>query len=177
MEISRLQKNIALLPGLVFLVLVRLLPHPPNTAPIFCAAFALMYFLPKHQVILLSLFAFVLSDIALSLSNAYSAFGFWSFFTYTGFIASLLVGGGLLRQLSLNRLLTALVSSSLLFWIWTNFGTWLATTMYPKTLTGLVACFVAGIPFLSNAMLGQLAWSVVLFVPLMVYRKRTLEAS
>ena len=154
-------------------MLTRLLPHPPNTAPIFCAAFALMYFLPKRHVILLGVLAFVLSDLVLSFMTSYSAFGFWSFFTYTGFIISLLLGGALLHQTSLNRLFAALVSSSLLFWVWTNFGTWLATMMYPKTLTGLVACFVAGIPFLSNALLGQLAWGVVLFIPLALYRKRT----
>src|SRR3990167_7356915 len=147
METSRLQKNITLLPWLAFLILTRLLPHPPNTAPIFCAAFALSYFLSRQQITLLGLIAFVLSDILLSTFNSYPAFGLWSFFTYTGFIISFLFGSIYLKSFSLRPLFSVLVSSVFCFWVWTNFGTWFATSMYPKTFAGLIACFVAGIPF------------------------------
>jgi hypothetical protein len=44
-----------------------------------------------------------------------------------------------------------------------NFGVWAAGTMYPKTIEGLMACYVAGIPFLKGTLLGDLFYSGVLF--------------
>ena len=37
------------------------------------------------------------------------------------------------------------IGSAVLFFILTNFGAWL--TMYPPTLEGLKACYIAAIPF------------------------------
>ncbi len=167
MDTRKLQKNVSLIPWLAFLILTRLLPHPPNTAPIFCAALALTYFLPKNQAISLGLMALILSDIVLGFTNHYPLFGFWSFFTYSGFIAALFLGMACLREKSsVVRLFYALVGSTFGFWLWTNFGTWLTSTLYPKTAAGLMACFTAGIPFLSNSLLGNLAWGAVIFTPL-----------
>jgi len=35
--------------------------------------------------------------------------------------------------------------------------------MYPKDLSGLAACYVAGIPFFQNTLFGDLFYSAVLF--------------
>ena len=172
MDIGKLQKSINALPWLAFLILTRLLPHPPNTAPIFCAAIALSYFFSKNQVVTLGLIAFILSDIALGFINHFPIFGLWSFFTYSGFIAALILGTAFPITTS-HRLhaFYAVVSSTFFFWVWTNFGTWLTTPLYPKTVAGLLACFIAGIPFLSNSLLGNLAWGIVVFTPLFLYKK------
>ena len=45
-----------------------------------------------------------------------------------------------------------------------NFGAWLVPEMnYPRTLTGLVAAYVAGIPFFQNTVLADLAGTAALF--------------
>lgn len=36
-------------------------------------------------------------------------------------------------------------------------------TMYPKDLSGLIACYTAGIPFFRNMLAGDLAYSAALF--------------
>ncbi|MFD2792259.1 DUF6580 family putative transport protein [Promicromonospora vindobonensis] len=48
------------------------------------------------------------------------------------------------------------VAGSLWFFAWTNFGVWLMDGMYPATLDGLVASYVAGLPFLRTMLLGNL---------------------
>ena len=48
------------------------------------------------------------------------------------------------------------VGGSLWFFAWTNFGVWLMDGMYPATLDGLVASYVAGLPFLRTMLLGNL---------------------
>ena len=53
------------------------------------------------------------------------------------------------------------VFSVLFFYLWTNFGWWLVSGMYPMNFQGLIQSYVAGFPFLKN----QLA-SVLIFTPL-----------
>lgn len=48
----------------------------------------------------------------------------------------------------------------LFFYLWTNFGWWLTFRMYPMNFSGLVQCYLAGLPFLKN----QLT-SVLIFTP------------
>jgi len=55
------------------------------------------------------------------------------------------------------------ILSVLFFYLWTNFGWWLTFGMYPMNFQGLIACYIAGLPFLKN----QLA-SVLIFVPVFV---------
>jgi hypothetical protein len=50
-----------------------------------------------------------------------------------------------------------------LFFTVTNFGTWLTSGMYPPTFSGLVACFVAAVPFFQNTLAGDLVFSALLF--------------
>ena len=171
MDTHKLQ---SILPWFAFLILARLLPHPPNTTPIFPAVLALGYFLPKNKAITLGLLAFVISDIVLGFINHYPIFGLWSFFTYSGFIAALFLGATFLSSTSsLLRSFCALVTSTFSFWVWTNFGAWLTMVLYPKTLAGLGACFVAGIPFLSHSLLGNLGWGVIIFIPLFLCKKNS----
>ena len=52
---------------------------------------------------------------------------------------------------------------TLLFFLVTNFGVWALGTMYPNTFAGLLACYVAAVPFFGNTLLGDAAYTVVLF--------------
>ncbi|MFT4973813.1 MAG: hypothetical protein ACI9JY_003024, partial [Saprospiraceae bacterium] len=45
----------------------------------------------------------------------------------------------------------------------TNFGSWMSSGMYPKTGSGLMACYAAGIPFFWNTLAGDLFYVAVLF--------------
>ncbi len=52
------------------------------------------------------------------------------------------------------------IISSVFFFLFTNFGWWLVTNMYPHTLDGLIRCYVMGLPFFKNNLIGNL-----IFVP------------
>jgi len=49
------------------------------------------------------------------------------------------------------------------FFILTNFGTWLTTPFYAKTVEGLVQCYILAIPFFGPMILGNLAWSLGIY--------------
>lgn len=79
------------------------------------------------------------------------------------------VYGGFFVQALLCRLLRskrggvvgAAVGSSLAFFVLSNFSVW-AAGYYSRTAEGLVACYVAGLPFLTGTLIGDLVWTLVL---------------
>ncbi len=58
------------------------------------------------------------------------------------------------------------IGVSFWFYLWTNFGVWFLNNwqMYPKTLAGLIACYLAGLPFLNLHLLSNL-----FFLPLFMF--------
>jgi hypothetical protein len=56
-----------------------------------------------------------------------------------------------------------MLSCSLFFFAATNLAVWAFSGLYPHTLAGLTACFVAAIPFLEKTVFGDLLWTGLLF--------------
>jgi hypothetical protein len=57
----------------------------------------------------------------------------------------------------------ATLAASLLFFVLTNFGVWATGSLYPTTFEGLLACYVAAVPFFRNTLLGDVLYSAALF--------------
>ena len=57
----------------------------------------------------------------------------------------------------------AALSGSAVFFVVTNFSVWLDGQMYSRTFDGMIACYVAALPFLRNALLGDLFFTGLLF--------------
>ncbi len=50
------------------------------------------------------------------------------------------------------------------FFLITNFGVWLSgISIYPLTLSGLMACYLGGIPYLGRTLVSDLAYTGLLF--------------
>jgi hypothetical protein len=84
-------------------------------------------------------------------------------FVYGSVALIVLLGWAIAKRITPLSIAAAALASSVLFFAVTNFGTWLASGMYPPTLTGLAACYVAAIPFFQNTLAGDLAFSALLF--------------
>ena len=52
---------------------------------------------------------------------------------------------------------------SLLFFIISNFGVWTSSSFYSKDIFGLIACYVAAIPFYYGTLSGTIFYSFFLF--------------
>jgi hypothetical protein len=55
------------------------------------------------------------------------------------------------------------IAGSILFFVVTNFGVWWFFDTYPKNSHGLLACYVAGIPYFRGTLCGDLIGSAILF--------------
>ena len=135
----------------------RLLAHPPNFTPL--AAMALFggaYITNKRFAFLVPLAAMFLSDLVIGFHEHVA-------FVYGGFAIIVCMGFLLRQQRSIGRVAGVVLSSSVLFFILTNFGVWAIGSLYLKTWDGLLTCYVAAIPFFRNALAGNLVFSAVLF--------------
>jgi len=54
------------------------------------------------------------------------------------------------------------LGSSFSFWLWSNFGVWLTSGLYANSFSGLVSCYYMALPFLGNALIGDLIWSYII---------------
>ncbi len=144
---------------------MRLVPHPPNMTPI--AAMALFggaYFAGKKTAFLAPLAAMYLSDLVLGFF-VYDFGWFHGFmpFVYASFVMTVCLGFMVRRRLTPLMVGGAALTGSVMFFIVTNFGVWLFSSLYPKTLAGLAGCYVAAIPFFRNTLAGDLVYTLVLF--------------
>jgi hypothetical protein len=150
--------------------LSRLLPHPPNFTPVGAMAlFGGAVFASPWAGAAVPLAAMALSDVLLGLF-VYK-YGLWHNgmpFVYVSLL--LIVGlGRLIRSRTRPvNIAAAAVTGSVLFFLITNFGVWLngcvsSNPVYPPTAAGLVACYVAALPFFGYTLGGDLLYASLLF--------------
>ncbi len=135
----------------------RLLPHPPNfTAVNAIALLGACYFGSRWLACATVFFLLILSDWVL---------GFHSTVPFVYFSVGIAVVMG--RQLeacsSSGRVASLSWVSSCIFFLITNFGVWVADTLYPKNAEGLCACYLAALPFFANQVCGDVFYSLLLF--------------
>lgn len=162
----------------VFVVLSRLLPHPPNFAPVAAIAIFAGALLPRRWALGLPLVAMIVSDLFIGLHDLV-------LFTWGSFALIALVSAKLLKgRLSWRNSVAASIGASVLFFVVTNFGVWLQGNMYARTLAGFVECYYMALPFFRNTLLGDMAYTLGLYglyvlvvKATSLYRRRAIELS
>ncbi len=145
-------------------MLFRLLPHPWNMTPIGAMfIFSGATFRSRAQSLLVPLGVLMLSDYAVDHFIYHGAYAWFSPYTWLGFLAMGLGGWMLRGRLRWSGVLAASVGASVAFYLISNFGVWIGWNMYPATLAGLVQCYTAALPFFRNALVGDIAWSALMF--------------
>lgn len=139
--------------------IIRLLPHPANFTPLGAIAIFAGAKLGKNILaFLLPLGALLLTDLLLP-----SAFYDGFLWVYAGIALIVLVGRWIKSNTNPVSIIIAAFGSALVFFLVSNFGVWLTSTMYPRTSEGLILCFEAAIPFFRNDIMGTLLFSFLIF--------------
>lgn len=134
----------------------RFLPHPPNVTPLTAMALFAGAQFPAPVAMLLGVGALLVGDVALG-------WGPQNLMGYPSMVLTVLLGLWLRRRRRPLPLAGAALAGSTLFFLLSNFGVWLEGLLYPRTWAGLVACYVAGIPFYRQQVVGDLAYTALLF--------------
>ncbi len=148
----------------------RLVPHPANFTPIGgMALFGAAYLHRRFLAYLVPLAALYLSNLALDnivYRQYYDGFVWWSGTAVWVLGATALIvlfGSVWLKRVTAGRVLGGAVIAALIFYLVTNFGAWWHNPAYSQDGSGLIASYIAGLPFLRNTILGNVFWSAVLF--------------
>jgi hypothetical protein len=137
-------------------VVSRIVPHPWNLTPLVATGGA-------AAVVLVAL---AFGDAALG-TFPYEGMA-W---VYGASVAVVVVGRLLGSRRGVAPTLIAALAGGALFYVVTNFGVWAAGHLYPRTVSGLLACYVAAIPFYRHQVAGDLAYTALLFGMLAAARR------
>lgn len=131
--------------------------------------FGAAYFAKKWQAFLIPIAVIFLSDLFINnvvLHQYYPEFTWFYegfYWQYGSYLLITLMGIFLFKKINTSRVLAGALLSTVLFFVISNFGSWATGVMYPKTLDGLVASYIAGIPFIKGTLMGTLFYSALMF--------------
>ncbi|MCI0595230.1 MAG: hypothetical protein L0Z48_01665 [candidate division Zixibacteria bacterium] len=131
-------------------ILVRLLPHAPNFAPLGALALLAGMSGGKHKV-WLPLAAVFATDLVLGFYPGFV----WVYLSY----GLLFFTGCFMREAPGPTKSIALpLAGSALFYLVSNFGVWASGSMYPPSWDGLVRCYAAALPFFRNTLASDILY-------------------
>lgn len=146
----------------------RLIPHAPNVTPIGALAlFGAAYFSRKSLALLVPALAIFLSSLVIN-NVVYQPESFmWMDINFPAQILAFGLIGMMaffsLKKINVKSVAMGSISASLIFFVVTNFSTWLTDSMYPMNFSGLMLCYEMAIPFFWNTLAGDLVYVTVLF--------------
>jgi hypothetical protein len=146
----------------LFAVAVRFMPHPLAFTPV---AAALLYFGARgsRRQLWVPFALLAGSDVILTKFVYSYQFSWDHFVTWAWYVAILWLGTGLRENTNWLRVGGAALASSISFFVVSNFAVWACWNMYPKTLSGLMTCYAAGLPFFRRGVAGDMLFTAVMF--------------
>lgn len=147
----------------VFGAIARLLPHPPNFAPVGATSVFSGARLPGWQAYLVPMALMAVTDPIINAAYGLPAFSAGRLWVYAAFLVSVWIGRRVRRTENVGRLAAALFANSVQFFLITNFGSWLGNPVYAQNAGGLAACYIAALPFFAWTVLGDFSYGAALF--------------
>jgi hypothetical protein len=136
---------------------LRIAPHPWNFTPI--GAMALF----SGALVRNRSLAFFFPLLALFVGDIFIGFHKLMPVVYASFLLSVLIGRWLQNRRTPARIALATLLGAIQFFLVTNFAVWQFLGSYSHTPSGLLSCYVAGIPFFWNTLAGDAVYAVLFF--------------
>jgi uncharacterized protein DUF6580 len=148
--------------ALALIMRIPSVPHPWGFTPVTAA---LLYFGARgaRRQWWIPLGLLIVADIVLDKFFYAYPLSWDLFLTWAWYGAMILLGTRLRENVKPLPVFGAALSGSISFFLISNFGVWLATNMYPRTLEGLTTCYAAAIPFFRRGLEGDLLFTAVIF--------------
>lgn len=141
----------------IFGVITRLIPHSPNVVPITAITLFGSCYLPK-RLFFLPLIILLISDFFIGF------YGTDMFYVYESYLLIGGIGLWLRNNKKPLNIVGTVLTSSVLFFIITNFGVWAPPNhWYPHNFSGLIQSYTMALPFFRNSLIGDLGYTILLF--------------
>lgn len=135
----------------------RIAPHPWNFTPVGAMALFSGAMVRDRRL------AFIFPLLVLLAGDVFIGFHKLMPIVYASFLLSVLIGRLLQNRRTLTWIGGATLLGAIQFFIVTNFGVWALGSFYPRTVAGLAASYVAGVPFFWNTLAGDAFYAALLF--------------
>lgn len=136
----------------------------PNVELVTVSALVAGYFIQNKKLsLIVPLIIMFISDSILGNTSIF-------LFTWSAFLITPLIGVTLSKvnkqKVKSYPALAGLggsLFSVIIFFLWTNFGVVITTSMYPDTIAGLLNSYINALPFLKNQLYGNLIFAPIIF--------------
>ena len=159
---------------LVVAILSRVLPHH-DWLNFTAVGGALLYFGARRswREMLAPLAALMATDYCLTVFSYHYSFKWQAYVTtWAWYLAAMALGHILLHaRTNFVRVAAGVVLGPTTFFVLSNYAVWVGGDMYPRTLSGLITCYAAALPFYRNDLLSTAVVAGLAFgVPVLVRR-------
>ena len=138
-------------------IISRLVPHLPNMTPVGATALFTGSKYGMKKAFVVTTLTMLVTDLIIGLHPV-----MWA--TYGSFFITIFIGRMIAGKKNAGKILAASLLSSAVFFIITNLAVWLVPgSMYPRTLSGLLYCYIMALPFFRNMLIGDLFYTTVFF--------------
>jgi len=162
-------------------VLSRLMPHPAwlNFTAV---GGALLFFGARRswREMLAPLAALMATDYCLTVYTYHYNFQWQDYLvTWSWYLMAMVLGRILLaKRTTVARVATGALLGPTSFFLVSNYVVWAVGTMYPRTISGLGVCYVAGLPFYRNDVISTALVAGLAFgLPVLVRKMRATEVA
>jgi hypothetical protein len=150
-------RTIVILAMIAIAAVLRIVPHPWNFTPI--GAMALF----SGAVVKDRRLAFLFPLLALFVGDIFVGFHKLMPIVYASFLVNVALGYWICNRRNVWRISAITLLGATQFFLITNFAMWAFWDSYPRTVAGLVACYVAGLPLFWNTLAGDAFYAALLF--------------
>jgi uncharacterized protein DUF6580 len=152
-----LYRTLLALALIVLAAALRIAPHPWNFTPVGAMALFSGALLKDRRL------AFLFPLLALFLGDIFIGFHKLIPIVYASFLINVAIGLWLRDRRTAARISLATLLGAIQFFLVTNFAVWQFLSGYPHTASELIACYLAGVPFLWNTFAGDALYAALLF--------------
>jgi len=165
---------------LVAAIVTRVIPHP-DWLNFTAVGGALLYFGARRswREMLAPLGALMATDYCLTVFTYHYTFEWKAYVTtWAWYLAAMALGHILLSaRTTFARVAAGVVLGPTSFFVLSNYAVWVGGDMYPRTLSGLAACYTAAIPFYRNDLISTTIVAGLAFgIPALVRRLSKTES-
>jgi hypothetical protein len=147
----------------VFATLTRFIPHAWNFSPVYGALLFGGATMKKRDSIWFSAVTLGASDVVLTKFIYRLSLGWTELIQLAAFASIVIIGWILKKRFSVSRFVFCCLAAPIAFYLISDFGVWLGFGTYPHTWAGLLACYVAAIPFQGRIMASTALFAGILF--------------
>jgi len=137
--------------------------HLPGFAPAFGALLFCGARLRKRDAIWFPVLVLAIADWVATTQLFHMRVEWEHLITLVAFAAMAGIAGLLRNSLTVWRFFGCSIAASTAYFLISNFGVWLGWGVYPHTREGLVACYVAALPYYPSSLLSTLVFAALLF--------------